>query len=70
MLTILWFVLAWVGGGAAILGSLMTVASFLLWLIPADPIPWKGRMAVLSVAVGLTIVGFVLLWVVPFPGND
>jgi hypothetical protein len=67
MLTILWLVLAWVGGIAAILGSLMTVASFLLWLIPADSTAWKGRMTVLSVAVGLTIVGFALLWVVPFP---
>ncbi len=29
-----WFLVAWVGGSFAILGSLMTLGSLLLWLVP------------------------------------
>jgi hypothetical protein len=34
MQQVTWFIVAWVGGSSAILGSLMTLGSLLLWLVP------------------------------------
>lgn len=61
---IVWLILAWIGGTAAILGSLMTIASFLLWAIGGD---WKGRLKVLGFSIACAIVGFLTLRLVPFP---
>jgi L-lactate permease len=32
-----WLVLAWIGGTAAILGSLMTIGCLILWIAPSQP---------------------------------
>lgn len=61
---ILWLIMAWIGGTAAILGSLMTIASLLLWTIDGD---WQGRLKVLGFSIGCAIVGFLTLRLVPFP---
>ncbi|MER3435418.1 MAG: hypothetical protein C4288_18940 [Leptolyngbya sp. ERB_1_1] len=60
---IVWLILAWIGGIAAILGSLMTIASLLLWTIEGS---WQGRLTVLGFSLGCTIVGFLMLRSVPF----
>lgn len=60
---IFWLILAWVGGIAAILGSLMTIASLLLWAIPGS---WRGRLKVLGFSLGCAIGGFLLLRLIPF----
>ena len=56
---IVWFVLAWVGGAAAILGSLMAVASLLLWFVPHGEM--QGRVKVMGFAIAVAIAGFLLL---------
>ncbi|BAU14414.1 hypothetical protein LEP3755_49610 [Leptolyngbya sp. NIES-3755] len=61
---IIWLIAAWIGGIAAILGSLMIVASLLLWTIPGDQ---TGRLKVLGFSIVCAIVGFLLLRLVPFP---
>ena len=63
----LWFVIAWVGGTAAILGSLMTIGCLLLWLVPDRSKDWQNRLKLLGFSVGLAIVGFALLFM--FSGN-
>ncbi|MBD1824789.1 hypothetical protein H6F51_20175 [Cyanobacteria bacterium FACHB-DQ100] len=60
---IFWVTLAWIGGIAAILGSLMTIASLLLWTIEGN---WQGRLKVLGFSLGCAIVGFLLLRLIPF----
>ncbi|MBD1844803.1 hypothetical protein H6F89_15655 [Cyanobacteria bacterium FACHB-63] len=60
---IFWVMLAWIGGTAAILGSLMTIASLLLWTIKGN---WQGRLKVLGFSIGCAIVGFLLLRLIPF----
>jgi hypothetical protein len=67
LFAILWFILTWVGGIFAILGSLMAVASVLFWLMPANPGRWQDRLKVTGFSVGIAIVGFVLLYIAPFP---
>ena len=81
MSQILWFVLAWVAGTAAILGSLMTLGSLLLWLsfgahprsrpAEAPPVPtfphWQKRLKLLAFSVAIALVGLGILVVVPFP---
>ncbi|MBD1864339.1 MULTISPECIES: hypothetical protein [Trichocoleus] len=76
-----WFLVAWVGGSLAILGSLMTLGSLLLWLVPrsgskaskpdgerSPGIPdWQNRVKLTAVSLGLAIAGFSLLVVFPFP---
>ncbi|MGV0026449.1 hypothetical protein [Phormidesmis priestleyi] len=69
MTTFIWFITAWVGGTAAILGSLMTIATFLLWLVPQKSPSWQNRFKLLGVSLGMAIVGFALLIAVPFPSN-
>lgn len=61
---IVWLILAWIGGIAAILGSLMILASLLLWTFPGDQ---KGRFKVLGFSIVCAIAGFLLLRLVPFP---
>ncbi len=61
---IVWLIMAWIGGTAAILGSLMTIASLLLWAIEGN---WQGRLKVLGFSIGCAIVGFLTLRFVPFP---
>lgn len=61
---ILWLILAWIGGIAAILGSLMTIASLLLWAIEGN---WQGRLTVLGFSIGCAIAGFLTLRLLPFP---
>ncbi|GAP96157.1 hypothetical protein [Leptolyngbya sp. NIES-2104] len=61
---IVWLILAWIGGIAAILGSLMIIASLLLWTVPGDR---KGRFKVLGFSIVCAIAGFLLLRLVPFP---
>jgi small-conductance mechanosensitive channel len=73
-----WLVLAWVAGIAAILGSLMTIATLLLWFIPASPTksrktdssnshPWAKRFQLTIVAIAIALTGFSLLMLIPFP---
>lgn len=61
---IAWLMLAWVGGIAAILGSLMLIASLTMWVISGDR---KGKLKVLGFSMGCTIAGFLLLRLIPFP---
>jgi hypothetical protein len=63
----IWLVVAWVGGTAAILGGLMTIATFLLWLVPSKSPSWQNRLKLLGVSLGLAIGGGALLIAVPFP---
>lgn len=76
-----WIAIAWVAGAMTILGSLMILGSLLLLLIPvaatkpkkpespsrAISPAWQGRLKVLSVSIALTLLGLVLLVIVPFP---
>jgi hypothetical protein len=71
----IWFVIALVGGVAAILGSLMLLGSLLLWLIPAAKTtspssrPWLGRIKLLAVSLLLSLSGLGLLIAFPFPSR-
>jgi hypothetical protein len=81
MQQIIWLAIAWVGGIAAILGSLMTIASLILWLIPDSPSSknagavtastpgsaWVNRLKLTAVAVAIALVGLSLLIAFPFP---
>ena len=58
---VLWLVAAWVGGTAAILGSLMTIGCLLLWLLPDQFDNWQKRLKLLGFSVGVAIVGFIIL---------
>ncbi|HEY9805361.1 MAG TPA: hypothetical protein V6D04_02240 [Candidatus Obscuribacterales bacterium] len=65
-----WFLVAWVGGSLAILGSLMTLGSLLLWWVPrsgSQPSLWQNRLKLLAVSLGLAIAGFSLLVAFPLP---
>jgi hypothetical protein len=62
---LIWLAIAWVGGIAAILGSLMFLGSLLLWLIPT---PTVGKQSLLlAIALGLMLAGLTLLRLFPFP---
>ncbi|MBD2019708.1 hypothetical protein H6F43_05835 [Leptolyngbya sp. FACHB-36] len=75
----LWLVGAWIGGTAAILGSLMTLGSLLLWLVPSQmshgrksavqdaPQFWQRRLSLLVISVTIAFTGFAVLLAVPFP---
>ncbi|UBF24424.1 hypothetical protein K9N68_22360 [Kovacikia minuta CCNUW1] len=80
----LWIAIAWLGGIAAILGSLMTLGSLLLWIAPikstrsqkADeafaqttPPIWQGRLKITGFSVAIALGGLSLLIAVPFPQN-
>lgn len=60
---IVWLIAAWIGGIAAILGSLMTIASLLLWTIDGT---WQGRLKVLGFSIGCAVLGFLTLRLIPF----
>ena len=74
-----WLAIAWVSGSLAILGSLMTVGSLLLWLVPtparqlktgndsAMTPGWQNHLKLLVVSVSFAIVGFGLLLIFPLP---
>ena len=65
-----WFLVVWVGGSLAILGSLMTLGSLLLWWVPrsgSQPSLWQNRLKLLAVSLGLAIAGFSLLVAFPLP---
>lgn len=62
-----WFVVAWVGGTAAILGSLMTIGTLLLWLVPGKPRSWQAQLKLTGFSVVIALFGFVLLAAFPFP---
>jgi len=76
---LLWVGIAWVGGTAAILGSLMAIASLLLWLVPEkagkgrrpEAIPaqpaWQNRLKVTGFATAIAVLGLLMLQTVPFP---
>ncbi|XHX76516.1 MAG: hypothetical protein RBJ76_19050 [Stenomitos frigidus ULC029] len=75
----LWFVLTWIAGTAAILGSFMTLGSVILWFVPSLPhrspklevsstIPvWQNRLKLLAFSVAIAVVGLGILVVTPFP---
>ncbi|HEY9616124.1 MAG TPA: hypothetical protein V6C64_04750 [Microcoleaceae cyanobacterium] len=78
MVIFLWLLLAWIAGIAAILGSLMTIASLLLWLVPnaakpkstktlASPSVGYQRWRFAGAALVLALSGLALLIIVPFP---
>jgi hypothetical protein len=80
MTQILWFMLTWIAGTAAILGSLMTLGSLLLWLAPLQsrsrktdaslgsmPSQWQNRLKLLAFSVAIALAGLGILLVVPFP---
>ena len=74
-----WFAIAWVGGSLAILGSLMTIGSLLLWLVPAPAHQlkkvddsatapgWQSHLKLLGVSISFAIAGFSLLLIFPLP---
>ncbi|MGI0486066.1 hypothetical protein ACN4EK_11560 [Pantanalinema rosaneae CENA516] len=83
MMIVLWLGLAWIAGTATILGSLMTIASLLLWLLPPQPqksngtgkqsprSAWYLRWRLTAVAVVMALTGFLILLLVSFPlGNN
>ena len=62
----IWLGLAGLGGFATILGSLMTLGTLLLWLIPssrqqANGSGWQNRGKLLGVSVILMLSGLALL---------
>jgi hypothetical protein len=62
---LIWVAIAWVGGTATILGSLICLGSLLLWLIPASGSGKKFLL--LAIALGLMLAGLTLLKLFPFP---
>lgn len=76
-----WIAIAWAAGAMTVLGSLMILGSLLLLLIPTtvtkskkseSPSPaispaWQGRLKLLGVSIALTLLGLVVLVIVPFP---
>ncbi|NJN57459.1 MAG: hypothetical protein HC879_08135 [Leptolyngbyaceae cyanobacterium SL_5_9] len=82
MSQLLWMAIAWIGGTALILGSLMTLGSLLLFLVPAgaksytkanstgatsSPQPWQNNLKLLLLSFTLSLVGGGLLSLFPFP---
>ena len=80
MSQLLWLVLAWIAGTAAILGSLMTLGSLILLFVPSQArsrqpekpfLPskqsWQHRLRLLAFSVAIAIAGLGILVVVPFP---
>jgi hypothetical protein len=76
-----WVAIAWVAGTAAILGSLMTLGSLLLWMVPSQPrskkpdeqassipaSPWQNRLKLLTFSIAIALAGISLLIAVSFP---
>jgi len=81
MSQLLWISIAWLGGTALILGSLMTLGSLVLLIAPTIPAPhakaasaelvpstksWH-KLKLLTLSLTLTLVGWELLAIFPFP---
>jgi hypothetical protein len=79
---LLWIAIAWIGGTAAILGSLMTLGSLLLWLASSQQVKtrktenhgsqmasknWQGQLKVTAFSVAIAFAGLGLLSAIPFP---
>ena len=76
-----WFPIAWIGGSLAILGSLMTLGSLLLWLAPKQShqpkkmddtrsLPsddWQNHFKLMVFSVAIAVVGLTLLIYFPLP---
>ena len=66
---VIWLTIASLGGLATILGSLMTLGTLLLWVVPdtrmklkdATSLVWLNRLKLLGGSLALAIVGFALL---------
>ncbi|MBE9179935.1 hypothetical protein IQ268_15290 [Oculatella sp. LEGE 06141] len=72
---LLWVAIAYIGGIAAILGSLMLLGSLLLWLVPrtkstpSSPLLWQNRLKLTGFSLLLSLLGVGLLVAIPFPGG-
>lgn len=77
MQQMVWVVLAWMAGTAAILGSLMTLGSLLLYLVPSQPqgqkaetvspnSAWQNRLKLLGVSLAMGVAGGSLLLMFDF----
>jgi hypothetical protein len=72
---LVWLAIAYFGGIAAILGSLMGLGVLLLWLVPAkqlavEPvIAWRGKLKLMAIALCLSLSGIGLLAIAPFPDD-
>ncbi len=73
-MALLWLTIAGVGGILAILGSLMSLGSLLLWWVPPHRKPtgssepdWFSRLKLTGFSLALALVGVGLLLAVPFP---
>ncbi|BAS59057.1 MULTISPECIES: hypothetical protein [Leptolyngbya] len=60
-----WLILAWIGGVATILGSLMTIASLIFSVVIEGDL--KGKFKLLGFSIGCTIAGFLILRFAPVP---
>ncbi|NJL41583.1 MAG: hypothetical protein HC899_36515 [Leptolyngbyaceae cyanobacterium SM1_4_3] len=82
MSQLLWMAIAWIGGTALILGSLMTLGSLLLFLVPAgaksypkanstdatpSPQPWQNNLKLLLLSLTLALTGWGMLSLFSFP---
>jgi len=81
MSQLLWIAIAWIGGTALILGSLITLGSLLLFLVPAEAKPkskanstdatafpqiWQ-KLKLLLLSLTLALAGWGILSLFPFP---
>lgn len=80
--SLLWVGSSWLFGAALILGSLMTLGSVLLWLVPppaeaqpstpAPPLVHRAlaskRLRLLGFSLSLAIAGGIGFFGIPFPG--
>jgi hypothetical protein len=82
MSQLLWIAIAWIGGTALILGSLMALGSLLLFLVPTGakpnaranstdstpfPRPWQNQLKLLLFSLTLALAGWGMLNLFPFP---
>lgn len=80
MYPIVWMAVMWIAGTAAILGSLMTIGSLLLWLVPIAAVRgkksatevktesiWLVRVRLLGGSLAIALTGISILRIMPFP---
>jgi hypothetical protein len=85
MSELLWIAIAWVGGTALILGSLMFLGTLLLFLVPTkvkpntganaassttSSQPWQNQLKLLLLSLTLAIAGLGMLSLFPFPQRN